>query len=217
MSTFQDDSSTTNLLPTLGRTKRVQRADGTGAELAAFPLGDEADPRNWPSWRKWTLITAIMLVDLSVSWGASGFSPASTNFSEDMHVPAEVATLGLSVYVLGLAAGPLSLAPLSEYFGRSAVYIVSYGIYLLFLMATALVQDLGGFIALRFFSGTFSSVTIANFGGTVADLYQEQDTGLAMSVFLWAATAGSPTGYFLMSFVAQARPWRDVFWALLGI
>ena len=38
-----------------------------------------------------------------------------------------------------------------------------------------------------------------------------------MSVFLWAATAGSPSGYFLFSLVAQNRGWRDVFWALLGV
>lgn len=38
-----------------------------------------------------------------------------------------------------------------------------------------------------------------------------------MSIFLWAATCGSPMGYFLLSFVAQDNPWRNSFWALLGI
>lgn len=38
-----------------------------------------------------------------------------------------------------------------------------------------------------------------------------------MSIFLWAAVCGSPSGYFLMSFVAAERGWREVFWALLGI
>ena len=38
-----------------------------------------------------------------------------------------------------------------------------------------------------------------------------------MSLYLWAATAGSPTGFFLFSFVAQNYSWRHVFWALLGI
>lgn len=38
-----------------------------------------------------------------------------------------------------------------------------------------------------------------------------------MSIYLWAATVGSPSGYLLFSFVAGTRPWRDVFWALLGI
>lgn len=38
-----------------------------------------------------------------------------------------------------------------------------------------------------------------------------------MSLYLWAATCGSPSGFFLLSFVAHYRGWRDVFWALLGI
>ena len=38
-----------------------------------------------------------------------------------------------------------------------------------------------------------------------------------MSLFLWAATTGSPFGYFLFSCIAQSRGWRDIFWALLGI
>lgn len=48
-------------------------------------------------------------------------------------------------------------------------------------------------------------------------MWSHRDTGLPMSLFLWAATCGSPSGFFLFSFVAETRPWRDVFWALLGI
>lgn len=66
-------------------------------------------------------------------------------------------------------------------------------------------------------SGYFASVTIANFGGTIADLYHPHDTGPAMSLYLWAATCGSPSGFFLMSFVAHSNGWRDVFWALLAV
>ena len=69
---------------------------------------------------------------------------------------------------------------------------------------------MGGFLVLRFISGLFSAVTIgmllvpreveglpsiliphippANFGGTIAGLWDIRDTGLATSVFLWAAT-----------------------------
>ena len=104
-----------------------------------------------------------------------------------------------------------------QYYGRSPIYIISYGIFLLFLAGTATVQTLGGFLALRIISGLFSSVTIANFGGTIADLFEPHETGIAMSLFLWAATFGSPSGYFLFSFIAQNKPWRDIFWALLGI
>ncbi|PQE24376.1 polyamine transporter protein [Rutstroemia sp. NJR-2017a BVV2] len=186
-------------------------------EIVTFQPGDPHNPRNFSFWRKWAIVSSITLVDLTVSWGASGYSPATTKLRETFHVSSEIGVLGLSLYVLGLAFGPMTLAPLSEYYGRTYLYVVPYGIFLLFLLGTALVQSIGGFLVLRFFSGLFASVTIANFGGTIADLWPRDQIGPAMSIFLWAAVCGSPSGYLLMSFVAQTRGWRDVFWALLGI
>lgn len=104
-----------------------------------------------------------------------------------------------------------------QYYGRRPVYIYSYFIYLCLLAASALSPTLAIFLVVRLLSGYFASVTIANFGGTIADLYHPHDTGPAMSLYLWAATCGSPSGFFIMSFVAHYRGWRDVFWALLAI
>ncbi|KAL1638938.1 hypothetical protein SLS58_008396 [Diplodia intermedia] len=176
-----------------------RRHDGPVTGVVHFEPGDAEDPRNWPRWKKWLMIGPIVLIDLSVSWGASGFSPASKKFAEDWGLSPEGGTLGLSLYVLGLAFGPMTLAPLSEYYGRRPIYIYSYFIFLCCLAASAVVPSLAVFIPIRIVSGYFASVTIA------------------MSLYLWAATAGSPTGFFLMSFVAQTRGWRDVFWALFGI
>jgi MFS family permease len=105
----------------------------------------------------------------------------------------------------------MSLAPLSEYLGRRPVYIAAYGIFLLLLLGTTFVESLPAFLVLRLLSGYFSSVTISNFGGTIADLFHQHDTGPAMSWFLWAATGGSPTGFVLFSFIAQGRSWHSVF------
>ncbi|KAI9641898.1 hypothetical protein NHQ30_009766 [Ciborinia camelliae] len=193
------------------------RTTGTELEILTFRSGDPSDPRNFPFWRKWTIVASITLIDLSVSWGASGYSPAEEKLIESFNVGPEIGVLGLSLYILGLALGPMTLAPLSEYYGRTYLYIIPYGTFLLFLLGTALVQSIEGFLVLRFFSGLFASVTIANFGGTIADLWPRDQIGPAMSIFLWAGVCGSPSGYFLMSFVAQTRGWREVFWALLGI
>ena len=180
-------------------------------KVIAFEPHDPDDPRNWSKARKWLMVAAIVPIDLSVSWGASGFSPVASDFAKDMGVSPSVAVLGLSMYVLGLAFGPMTLAPLSEYFGRRPVYIVSYGIFLLLLLGTTYVESLGPFLVLRLFSGYFSSTTISNFGGTIADLFHHHDTGPAMSWFLWAATGGSPTGFVLFSFIAHGRSWHTVF------
>lgn len=75
--------------------------------VITFRPGDKDNPRNWPRWKKWSTIGSIILIDLSVSFGASGFSPAVTNFEKNMHVSSVVATLGLSIFVAGLAWGPV--------------------------------------------------------------------------------------------------------------
>lgn len=94
---------------------KVHDADHSHApKIVHFSPGDLEDPRNWPRWKKWLMIGPILLIDLSVSWGASGFSPASKQFARDFGLPAGLGTLGLSAYVLGLAFGPMTLAPLSE-------------------------------------------------------------------------------------------------------
>ena len=93
----------------------IQRPDGTDVELVTFSSGDPGNPRNWPTWRKWSIVIAIALIDLTVSFTASGFSPATKKFAKDFGVSSEVSTLGLSLCVLGFALGPMTLAPLSEY------------------------------------------------------------------------------------------------------
>lgn len=185
--------------------------------LVTFLPDDPRDPRNFALWRKWAIVASITLVDLTVSFGASGYSPATSKVVEYFGVSSEIGTLGLSLYILGLALGPMSLGPLSEYYGRTPLYILPYGTFLLFLVGTALVRNIAGFLILRFLSGLFASVTIANFGGTIADLWPREKIGPAMYVFLWAAVCGSPMGFFLMSFVAEDHGWRTVFWALVGI
>ncbi|KAF4534551.1 MFS multidrug transporter [Lasiodiplodia theobromae] len=86
----------------------TQGHDGAVHGVVHFAPGDPEDPRNWPRWKKWLMIGPILIIDLSVSWGASGFSPASKKFAEDWGLSPEAGTLGLSLYVLGLAFGPMT-------------------------------------------------------------------------------------------------------------
>lgn len=45
---------------------------GEETNVVAFLQDDPEDPRNWPLLRKWLMVAAIIPIDLSVSWGASG-------------------------------------------------------------------------------------------------------------------------------------------------
>lgn len=45
----------------------------------------------------------------------------------------EVATLGLSLFVLGMGTFPLVVGPLSEFYGRRIVYTISFTLFLAFV------------------------------------------------------------------------------------
>ncbi|KNG50141.1 mfs multidrug transporter [Stemphylium lycopersici] len=72
----------------------------TPTNVVTFEPNDPEDPRNWSKVRKWLMVAAIVPIDLSVSWGASGFSPVASDFAKDMGVSSSVTVLGLSITAL---------------------------------------------------------------------------------------------------------------------
>lgn len=88
----------------------------------------------------------------------------------EFHVSREVATLGLSFFVVGLACGPLFLAPLSEFYGRRWIYIVSYIFVFIFIIPCAVAKNIETIIITRFFDGVAGSTFLSVAGGTIGDV-----------------------------------------------
>lgn len=61
-----------------------------------------------------------------------------------------VATLGLTSYLLGLAAGCVVVAPLSEVYGRKIVYLVCLAVFMVLIVPCALAKGLGVLVGVRF-------------------------------------------------------------------
>ncbi len=68
--------------------------------------------------------------------------------------------------------GPLLWSPMSEIpiFGRNVPYVGTFLIYIILCVPTALVDNLGGLLFLRFLTGFFGSPCLANGGATMQDL-----------------------------------------------
>jgi len=87
---------------------------------------DKDNPRNWSKARKWYITVLVSMSNVLTCLCAGGWSSGAAYAAAEFGVSAEVSTLGLAMYVLGFAVGPLVLAPLSEYYGRSPIYFVAY-------------------------------------------------------------------------------------------
>jgi MFS family permease len=58
--------------------------------------------------------------------------------------------LGMTIYLLGLASGPLILAPLSELYGRRIIYLTSMSLYVIFVIPTCVAKNFATILVFRF-------------------------------------------------------------------
>lgn len=63
-----------------------------------------------------------------------------------------LATLGITMFTITFGAAPLLLAPLSELYGRSSIYIISAAGYTLFFIPQALATNIETILVSRFIS-----------------------------------------------------------------
>lgn len=75
---------------------------------------DPANPQNWSTRRKLLTTISLAFCTFSVSFGSSILASAIGVLSQEYHVSPTVATLNVTVYVLGFAAGPWVWGPTSE-------------------------------------------------------------------------------------------------------
>ena len=73
--------------------------------------------------------------------------------------------------MLTLAAGPLIAAPLSEEYGRNALYIPFMAVFIILQIGVARVQNIAGLLVLRFLSGIAASPPATLGAGTMGDVY----------------------------------------------
>lgn len=66
------------------------------------------------------------IATLAVAFVSSAFTGGIAQMMEAFGVGTEIITLGVSLFVLGFAIGPLLWAPLSELYGRQVLFFATY-------------------------------------------------------------------------------------------
>jgi DHA1 family multidrug resistance protein-like MFS transporter len=138
---------------------------------------------------------------------------------EQFNVSADVASLGLSMYVLAYGIGPLLFSPLSEipFVGRNPPYIITFAVFVILLVPTALIQNIGGLMVLRFLAGFFGSPCLATGGASLGDMFSLVKLPYVLAVWAFAATCGPALGPLLSGFSVAAMDWRWSLWELLWL
>lgn len=196
-------------------------------EFVTFIKGDPDNPHNWNETLKWFYTFLFSIFVISAAYGSSSLAGGLPLINEKFGVSTEVSTLSVSLMVLGFSVGPLIWAPLSEEIGRRPVYIISYGLYVIFNIPCAVAKNIGTVLVCRFLCGVFSSSALTNVGASLVDLHRES-RGLAIAFFSFSPYSGPVFGGIVNGFISVGSGRYDlmvwvnmafagVMWIVIGL
>ena len=118
-------------------------------------------------------------------------APGIDGVLEDFHVNSSaVSILAVTIFLLGLALGPMLLSSTGEVFGRLPVYHTANIVFIAFIIGNALSQNIAQFMIFRFLSGCAGGMPLAMGGGTIADVTLPAKRGFATALFSLGPLAG---------------------------
>lgn len=172
--------------------------------------GDPRNPLRLPDWHKWLITVTVALGTFAVSFASTAFSGSLPQVERDFQVSNEVATLSVSLFVLGFAIGPMTWAPLSELYGRQALWATTFGLMTIFGGASLASTNIHTLLVLRFFTGAIGASSIANSAGVISDMFTAKQRGLGVTIYCSAPFLGPTLGPITGGFLAEAAGWKWV-------
>jgi MFS family permease len=81
-----------------------------------------------------------------------------------------------------------------QFYGRRIIYIVSFTLFVIWLIPCAAAQNIETMIIARFFDGLAGSAFLSVAGGTVGDLFDRSHLGPPMMLYTASPFAGPEIG-----------------------
>ena len=111
-----------------------------------------------------------------------------------------------------MAIFPLWWSSLSETFGRRSIYLVSFGMYVLWCVLSAVSNSIGMFIVMRMLNGGASASVQAVGAGTIADIWEVRERGRAMGIYYLGPLCGPLLSPIIGGGLNEAWGWRSTQW-----
>ncbi|EFQ33893.1 major facilitator superfamily transporter [Colletotrichum graminicola] len=190
-------------------------AAGGNYKLVTFVPNDPDNPKNWSKAYKWYCTMVVAMTCFVVAFCSSVITADIAGVAEEFHISEEAALLSITVFVIGFGVGPMAFAPLSEIFGRQIIYASTLLVAVVFIIPCALAKNLATLLVCRAIDGIAFSAPMTLVGGTLADLWRNEERGVPMAAFSAAPFIGPAIGPLVGGFLSDATNWRWLYWIQL--
>ncbi|KIM36325.1 hypothetical protein M413DRAFT_20550 [Hebeloma cylindrosporum] len=185
-----------------------------GYQIVEFDKGTGEDPREWGNGKKWYVTIATGTLCLAVAVGSSIVTGDMFGPTKELGIQQEVTNLTVTMFVMGFGIGPLFMAPLSEVFGRTPIYITSMFFYFIFTLPSALAKNSATLVIGRLLAGIAASAPMCNVGGSIADVWAIEERGGPMALFSATIFLGPCLGPMIGGWIGMRAGWRWNYWVL---
>ena len=103
--------------------------------------------------------------------------------------------LPFSLYILGLAFGPMIGGPFASLFGQKAVVLTCMPVYALLTLGAGFDNSIVGLIVLHLVAGLFAGPGLFVGAAVIADIWFNAQSGIFMSLYAMTLILGLPAGY----------------------
>ncbi|ORY18162.1 major facilitator superfamily domain-containing protein [Clohesyomyces aquaticus] len=168
----------------------------------------------FPNWKKWSIISVVFLVQVSMNFNTSLYSNAVGGISEEFGVSTQAARLGAAIFLITYAFGCELWAPWSEELGRWPIMQLSLFLVNIWQIPVGIAPNFATILvcrALGGFSSAGGSVTL----GMVADMWEADTQQYAVAYVVFSSVGGSVLGPIVGGFVEEFLPWRWNIWIQL--
>jgi multidrug resistance protein len=184
-------------------------------KLVTFEPNDPENPKNWSRAYKWYCTMVVALTCFVVAFASSVITADIPGVVQEFGVSEELALVSISIFVVGFGVGPMAFAPLSEVLGRRIIYGSTLLLAVIFIIPSAVAKNIETLLVCRAIDGIAFSAPMTLVGGTLADLWRNEERGVPMAAFSAAPFIGPAIGPLVGGFLSDAAGWRWLYWIQL--
>jgi multidrug resistance protein len=134
--------------------------------------------------------------------------------TKKLNTTEDIANLSVALYMISMSIFPLWWSSFSEQFGRRSIYIISFSLFLVFAIISAVSTNISMLIVFRILTGGASASVQAVGAGTIADIWESQERGRAMGIFYLGPLLAPLIAPIVGGALAEAFGWKATMWFL---
>ena len=181
------------------------------SEISTHTVGPPVkvySPRDWPVPRKVLTFVVLFMLAFVSTYSSGAYSPSISGVQKHLGGSTEVAQLGTSLFMFGIAFGSLIWGPLGQTIGRRPVFLIAYSALTAFNVGVCVAQNMATILVCRFFAGFCGAAAFSNLSASINDFTTVRERNPYNSFFRFATFSGPVLAALLGSVAVRDSDWR---------